>query len=76
MAPDRLRVKGMSHESRDFVGLMSVVTLARLIGQICEFLRFLSSHPGLFCKAGALTLGSIQFVFELELKEDFITHSD
>lgn len=47
MAPGRLRVKGMSHESRDFVGLMSVVTLARLNGQICEFLRFLSSHPGL-----------------------------
>lgn len=47
MAPERLGFKNMNHERRDFVWLMSVITLARLIGQTCEFLRFLSSQPGL-----------------------------
>lgn len=44
---DRLEVKSMRHESRDVLWLMSMITLAKLIGQTCEFLRFLNSHPGL-----------------------------
>lgn len=47
MAPDRLEVKRMSHESIDSVWLIPVITLARLIGQTCEFLRLLSSDPGM-----------------------------
>lgn len=43
----RLGVKSMSHESKDLVWLMSVITPARLTGQTREFLSFLSSHPEL-----------------------------